>query len=582
VTAHLVARIMQRRPFLLLQSDAILKELAHLENRVNTYVKQLELGLHSELHIGDGQPFEVRRLDQLQPDGPIDRERDVIYFPTMGDNRPVTSVFRAAGFTCIDNWDETFNLPATIRRGRQATGDSVCAPLAAVYGDLLRAVEDFTTRQSNGDPLVRGKRRLLYFDNQGDGPCRQGQYAEVHKLLAHGALGGSNGHGAVLPGGAALQFLISRESSNYDIGLEEWTLYRAYQGAVVQGVLQDLLFAGGARCLTHEEYAEFAADHRVLKEQVYGALESFAGPGPAARRLLAVGGDQPGIGPTLKYFAYRMHGGDLVRPLARFSRRWVRGRTLAPGHLRIHASGEGYMRVAQAEELFRALLSILGLGRFHMTVAPLWAYLDYLTEARVQQSRQRINASQARRRRVGTVEVARACDAEIRSEARKIRGARKLGFGLREFVARPLYTAAGLAMPPSSRELLDAAREILPTLRPHGELGPYVGEALVELRHGVDVFLSLAPTGCMVTSMGEVMTPRLQEVAGRGRIQSLFSADGDIDEELLELALLRALGPERFTTARDAAEGRDWRLAPAAVPGRGVRGAAGVLHDLKV
>jgi hypothetical protein len=68
----------------------------------------------------------------------------------------------------------------------------------------------------------------------------------------------------------------------------------------------------------------------------------------------------------------------------------------------------------------------------------------------------------------------------------------------------------------------------------------------------VDVFLSVAPTGCMVTSMGEVMTPKLQQ-AGAGRIQSLFSADGDVDEELLGLALLRALGPERFAGAITAA-----------------------------
>jgi len=64
------------RPFLLLQSDAALKELAHLENRVNTYVKQLELGLHGELRFDDGTPFEVRRIDQLRHDEPLDRERD--------------------------------------------------------------------------------------------------------------------------------------------------------------------------------------------------------------------------------------------------------------------------------------------------------------------------------------------------------------------------------------------------------------------------------------------------------------------------------------------------------------------------
>ncbi len=110
VITHLVADIMRRRPFLLLQSDAILKELAHLENRVNTYVKQLELGLHGDLRLDDGTPFEVRRLRELEHDEPLDRDRDVIYFPTMGDNRPMTAVLRGAGFACIDNWTESYDL----------------------------------------------------------------------------------------------------------------------------------------------------------------------------------------------------------------------------------------------------------------------------------------------------------------------------------------------------------------------------------------------------------------------------------------------------------------------------------------
>jgi predicted nucleotide-binding protein (sugar kinase/HSP70/actin superfamily) len=119
---------------------------------------------------------------------------------------------------------------------------------------------------------------------------------------------------------------------------------------------------------------------------------------------------------------------------------------------------------------------------------------------------------------------------------------------MRQAVARPLYRAAGLPLPPSSRQLLDTAREILPTLRPHGELGLYVGEALQELREGVDLFLSLAPSGCMVTSMGELLTPRILHAVGdaNGRIQTLFSSDGDINQELLEIALLKAMGPNRF------------------------------------
>ena len=36
IITHYVAEIMKQRPFLLIQSDAVLKELAHLENRENT------------------------------------------------------------------------------------------------------------------------------------------------------------------------------------------------------------------------------------------------------------------------------------------------------------------------------------------------------------------------------------------------------------------------------------------------------------------------------------------------------------------------------------------------------------------
>ena len=120
-----------------------------------------------------------------------------------------------------------------------------------------------------------------------------------------------------------------------------------------------------------------------------------------------------------------------------------------------------------------------------------------------------------------------------------------MGWLFRHVLARPLYRAAGVHLPASPRRLLDEAREVLPTLRPHGELALYVGEVLMELRAGVDIFLSLAPAGCMVTAMGDVLTPRLQQLAGavQGRIQSLFSADGEIDEDLLALALLKARGP---------------------------------------
>jgi len=559
VTAQVVSEIMRRRPFLLLQSDAVLKELAHLENRVNTYVKQLDLGLHGLLKIDDGPPIEIARMRDLRNRGPIDRDHDVIYLPSMGDTRAVTSVVRAAGFVCIDTWDEARTLGSVVREGRRHTGDAVCAPLAAVYGGLVAAVDDFRRRRASGDPLVVGKRRLLYFDNQGDGPCRQGQYAGVHQLLMHRSFGTAPGReaeaaGSPIGGGAIMQLLVGHEDDGYNFGLPEWALFRAYQGVVTHAILQELLFAGGARCRDADEYELFLAAHRSLKREVYGALESFKGPGAPGRGAIAATRNVPGLGTAVKYFAYRLHGRDLARPMARFARTWIRGRSLAPDHLHLHATGEVYMRIAQAEDLFNRLLRLTGFRQFAFTLSPLWAYFEYLPEFEVERGREaQATLHQTLARAASPVERG-AATAAMRQGRLKLRQWRLRGWWLRHGIARPLYRAAGLPLPPSPRRLLDEAREVLPTLRPHGELALYVGEALLELRAGVDVLFSLAPAGCMVTSMGEVLTPRLQQAAGqsRGRIQSLFSADGDIDEELLSQALLRARGPGSSRAAERA------------------------------
>ena len=77
----------------------------------------------------------------------------------------------------------------------------------------------------------------------------------------------------------------------------------------------------------------------------------------------------------------------------------------------------------------------------------------------------------------------------------------------------------------------------------------YIGEAVTELRGGSDIVLNVAPQGCMVSSMGELLTPAiegLEDAPGRGCIQHLFSAEGDINEELLTLSVLKSLGPERY------------------------------------
>lgn len=535
VTAPFVAEIMKRRPFLLIQSDAVIKELAHLENRVNTYVKQLELGLHEKLSLDAGPPFEIRMLDDLVNRQPLDRDTDVIYLPTMADNRTLAAVLRGAGYACIDNYDEDYDLHALVSEGRRATGDAVCAPLAAVWGDLTRAVEDFRRRRTAGDPLVAGRRRLLYFDNQGTGPCRQGQYAEVHRLLAfrHLAGGDTGAPDATCAPGSGLKFLVAAESRGYDIGLAEWTLARCYLGVILQGVLQGLAFAG-AECRDYEEYQRFRADHRALEDELLRALEAWSGPGPLARRGLRLLPQRSLPALALKVFAYRLRDRRLTGPLRRFAATWVRPGEGPDGRqgerLRIALSGEVYMRVSQADSVFRGLLTELGFRRFRLEHSPLWSYLEYLL-AHAEQDRGGVPRRQPR----------------------------LLRLALRHLLAAPLYRAARLPMPPAAPRLLEEARELLPTLRPAGELPLYVGEALEELRGGVDLFLNVAPNGCMVSSMGEALGPALMRAAGGGRIQPLFSADGEVNEELLGLAVLKMLGPEEYyraATARAIADAR--------------------------
>ena len=137
--------------------------------------------------------------------------------------------------------------------------------------------------------------------------------------------------------------------------------------------------------------------------------------------------------------------------------------------------------------------------------------------------------------------------ARIRS---RIRATRMLQLSMRGLVARPLYRAAGMPVPLSSVKAAHQAQKVLPTMRPLGEIGIYIGEVLAELRHGTDIVFNIAPNGCMVSSMGEMLTPAIQKAGGaHGRVQHLFSADGDVNEELLTLALLKTMGPERYYRA---------------------------------
>jgi len=546
VVQPFIAEIMRQRPFLLIQSDAVIKELAHLENRVNTYVKQLQLRLYDHLHTAGPGSFQIHTLDDLVSSSPIDRDKDVIYIPTLSDNRVLTSILRGAGYTCIDNYGEDYDLHQLVRQGRRTTGDAVCAPLAAVYADLERAVADFVARQKIHDPLVAGKQRLLYFDNKGPGPCRQGQYVDVHRLLWHRQ--GIHAHAdqdeaacQALPGQGIIQFLVGIETRGFDIGVEDWVQYRAHLGIILQGVLHGLLFTGGAACRDYDEYQRFLSGFLALKAELYQRLESFHGPGGPGDAVVNTFKGLPGLGPFAKYFAYRLHGRELREPLRRFADRWIRDRIPERPALHIALTGEVYMRVSQSEEVFRILLANLGFRRFQLAYTPVWSYMEWAFDEFIETERDQLE------RKDGSI--------SDNLSALTLRGhigtARTLQYILRNFMARPLYQAAGLDMPPPTREVEAATRELIPTLRPLSEIATYVGEALEELREGADLVLNVGPNSCMVASMGEVLTPAIITAAkpGRGRIQHLFSADGDVNEELLTLALLKSMGPEAYYQA---------------------------------
>jgi hypothetical protein len=550
VTAPLIAELVRERPFLFLQSDGALKELAHLENRVQTFARLLTRNTGPP-----AEPFSPAALSSMVAAGGLDAEADVLYFPTMRDNRAVTAVARAAGFTCLNNYrDDTYDLKALIRRGREVAGEAVCAPLAAVYGDVLGALEDFGDRRRRGDPAVRGKKRVLVFNNKGLGPCRQGQYVELHKLLVHRrrTSGEAQPFADLIGAETVFQFAVAQEKRVFDIGLGEWATLHGLRAVALLGVLDELLLQGGGRCRDAIEYDRFRAEHRALKERVFALQERRARPGPGARRWVEASAKIPGFSLLVKYFAYGLPDRPLRRELGEFACRWL-ARPRPSGAVRVFVTGEVYMRVAQLESVFEALLTLMGFGRVEVGHAPVLSYLDYKLAGKRMRGRESLQELRARLRRVRDAEARQAIRHAIRAKRQRLVALAGRYALLRKVLAAPLYRAAGLDPPPPISKLLEVARDVLPTRRPGGELPAYVGEALFKLRAGYDLVLNVAPEGCMVCTMGEALTPALQDAAGAGRIQPLFSSDGSVSLDSLAHALLKTLGPERYCGVAQAA-----------------------------
>jgi hypothetical protein len=461
----------------------------------------------------------------------------------------LTSVIRAAGYTCIDLYDERYDLQKAIKEGRTAAGDSVCAPLAAVYGDVMMAMEDFKRRKKS-DPAFREKSRLLIFNNKGLGPCRQGQYVETHKIFAH-RQAKSEGDDTEK---VVMQFLVGHESRGFNTGFPKWVFVRGIQSAILQGVLHQLLADGSSQCRDYGEYRKFIEAFDALKVELYTTLEHRMTPSSAALRVSKIFERVPGINYLVNYFAYGLYRNDLKKPVRAFADRWCSD-PIEGKPIRVHIDGEAYMRIAQYEDIQKSLLATLGFRQFRLTHTPVWSFLDYKLAGMLMRAREVVKESgEELKHRISKSERKRL-KAYRRKKRLRLAGLHTIHFILRRIIAKPLYDAAGLEMPEPMPKILDIAETVIQTKRPGGELVPYVGEALLKLQEGYDLILNVAPEGCMVSSMGEAITPGIYTAApqAEGKIQHLFSQQGDIDDELIELALLKTIGPERYYRAAENA-----------------------------
>lgn len=560
ISLPLIQELTRSIPFVLVQSDGAIKELAHLENRVNTYLKQLTADTQEEL--GD-EEFSMDVLDEFAPDG-LDPDTDVLYFPTMGDNRVVTSVLKGAGFTCIDNYDdENYDPEATIALGRKFTGDTICAPFAGGFGDTLLALAKFKALRSSGQ--LNGKHRLMVFNLKGCGPCRQGQYYDMHRILLHRMKrnerdGDPGGHSMK---DVVLRYLIGLESTGFDIGAEEWAIAQSIQGLVLQGVLNDVLFTAGADCRDQRELARFLAEYRAMKQDVF-RLQEQGQPSRAARfavkaaetvdrlagRVLAAFPFvPPRIAPLAKFFGYGLHRNNgIPARLKTFAEKWIQGDPGNSNRVRIHADGEAYMRVALSEQIFESIIDAIGFRSFTFTSNPLWSYVEYVPQESIQDHEEAIFNKEQELQFKSDPITRQAIKGEIDEHRKGIRSLTSTIQVLRERLAKPLYAAAGLPMPHPIKTAMTRAAELLPTGKPHGDLLPYVGESLEKIDAGTDLILNVAPADCMVATMGGVMHPLVLNHANHpdAQMESILSQNGEVDRETIEFALLKQMGPARY------------------------------------
>jgi len=560
ITLPVLAEITKNIPSLLIQSDAMIAELAHLENRVNTHLNQLNKNLHNELPRKEKTNFSIEFLNDFSLDC-LCKETDITYFPTMNDNQAVVSIFRAAGLCVIDNYDDnSYDLEEKIKIGRKYVGDSVCAPLAAVFSDMLHATDDFIKRKETDDPQVKGKERVVLFIHSGDGPCRQGQYIHICKLNLYRML---ENNFSQTPVGRNMRFPIKflvhiatelHDKEDYISGIEKWITIQGFQAIILKGVLHSIYLKASSNCNNYEEFERLKFNFSKLKQTVYDMLEHNIKPSKFARFIVnEIEQKLPKYGGLAQYFGYGLFNNNGIRRiLKKHNNKWLctqkNKSDFENRKVKIHVDGEAYLRVAQIEEILKFLIDTIGFGSFDLTYTPLWCYFEYILESRITFANRDINMYKNKLKYTDEKNEKNRLGNLIKEKKRHIRKTIKTINNLRNVLAKPLYKVSGLEIPHRMSKIIAEAKPVLPTYKPCGELVPYVGETISQLNEGADLVLNVAPEGCMVSSLGAILTPKIMQSVKNNKalIQYLFSSEGELNEDLLRLSLLKIFGPEKY------------------------------------
>lgn len=531
-------------PFLTIQSDAAINELAHLENRVNTYMKQLVDNINLDYNKLDN--FTFKYLDNYSWNL-LNKETDVVYFPTLNDNQYLVSVMRACWYTCIDNYDDNYDLEKIIKNWRKYVWDTVCAPLAWVFSDSIEAVNDFINRKKIGE--LEWKTRVFIFDNAWDWPCRQWQYFMLHKLYMHKELPNilNNFDSSIGLEKNIVNFLIGKEDSWYSIGVEEWWMIQAFQAFIIQWVMHSLYMKYWTNCKNKEEFNKFLIDFKKLKEKILFLFEN-SNPSKLKLKFLKIS-QKISLDNLFKYYAYWLYNNNWIRKeLKLFNKKWNKN-NLKDKKIKIHIDGEAYMRVAQVNMIYNTVLNTLWLNKFEISYSPIWIYFEYLIESKIQVLQEENNVFEILMHDFNNNE--KKLLNNLKNNKKLIKKIKILSKLFRNILINPLYKAAWIEVPEKMQNILNDAKRIIPTLKPMWELSPYVWEAIHKLENKTDLFLNISPEWCMVSTMWEILSPVIlnETVKKRkktSRIETLLSQNWEVDESKIKFALLKIMWPEKF------------------------------------